>query len=113
MLQIDCPFCGKREHSEFRYGGAAIEYPALDASIEQWHDAVFMRENVRGMQAETWQHVHGCRLWLVVERDTMTHQIHSVRAADHNVQALLTQEKAANTNTTNPITPSIDNHNER
>lgn len=95
MLQIDCPFCGKREHSEFHYGGAAIDYPQLDAPIEQWHEAVFMRENVRGMQSETWHHVHGCRLWLIVERDTMSHEIKSVRAADAALHDMLMAQKHA------------------
>ena len=82
MIRIECPFCGQRDHSEFSYGGdASVVYPALDAPAAAWHDAVFLRENICGRQFETWQHVHGCRLWLVVERDTMTHEIHSVRAA--------------------------------
>jgi len=82
MIIINCPFCGERDHSEFSYGGdATIVYPALDSSIDEWHDAVFMRENIRGMQSETWHHVNGCRMWLVVERDTMTHEIQSVRPA--------------------------------
>ena len=82
MIRIPCPFCGPRDHSEFAYGGdASVEYPALDASTEAWHDAVFLRDNPKGRQAETWQHVHGCRMWLVVERDTVTHEVFSVRAA--------------------------------
>jgi sarcosine oxidase subunit delta len=90
MIRIDCPFCGPRDHSEFSYGGdASIEYPALDASMEEWHDAIFLRENVRGMQAETWHHANGCRMWLVVERDTMTHEIRSVRAAHDGLARVL------------------------
>lgn len=82
MIRIPCPFCGTRDHSEFSYGGdGSIEYPALDAPVEDWHEAVFQRENIRGMQTETWQHVNGCRMWLLVERDTMTHDIKSVRPA--------------------------------
>ena len=82
MIRIDCPFCGVRDHSEFSYGGdASVVYPALDASQQEWHDAVFLRDNIRGEQSETWQHVHGCRMWLVVERDTLTHRILSVRPA--------------------------------
>ena len=82
MIRIDCPFCGPRDHSEFSYGGdASIEYPALDAPMEEWHDAIFLRENLRGMQSETWHHANGCRMWLIVERDTMTHEIRSVRPA--------------------------------
>ncbi len=82
MIRIPCPYCGIRDHSEFTYGGdASVEYPPLDATAEEWHEAVFLRENIRGMQSETWHHVNGCRMWLVVERDTTTHEIRSVRPA--------------------------------
>ncbi|MGD2172479.1 MAG: sarcosine oxidase subunit delta [Gammaproteobacteria bacterium] len=90
MIRINCPFCGERDHSEFTYGGdASIVYPALDAPMEDWHDAIFLRENPRGMQSETWHHVNGCRMWLVVERDTMTHEIKSVRPAHEGNAAVL------------------------
>ncbi len=90
LLRINCPFCGVRDHSEFTYGSdASIEYPALDGSMEDWVKAVFERENVRGSQFETWQHTSGCRQWLVVERDTMTHEIHSVILAHSGVEKTL------------------------
>ena len=90
MIRINCPFCGERDHSEFSYGGdASIEYPALDAPMEEWHDAIFLRENIRGMQAETWHHANGCRMWLVVERDTMTHEIRSVRPAHDGLAGVI------------------------
>ena len=94
MIRINCPFCGERDHSEFTYGGdASIEYPPLDGSAEAWHDAVFLRENIRGVQRETWHHVNGCRQWLVVERNTMTHEILSVQACHPGVAALLEAEQ--------------------
>ena len=90
MIRITCPFCGERDHSEFRYGGdGSITYPDLDAPAEDWLNAVYQRKNIRGAQIETWHHVNGCRMWLLVERDTMTHQIHSVRAAHDGVNELL------------------------
>ena len=90
MIRIPCPFCGERDHSEFGYGGdASVAYPPLDAPAAEWAQAVFLRENPRGMQAETWQHVSGCRMWLVVERDTMTHEIRSVRPAHPGIAAAL------------------------
>lgn len=90
MIIINCPFCGERDHTEFNYGGdAAIAYPELDASIEAWHDAIFMRENICGMQFETWHHINGCRLWLIVERDTITHEIKSVRPAHEGYMTIL------------------------
>ncbi|MGI9499453.1 MAG: sarcosine oxidase subunit delta [Geminicoccaceae bacterium] len=94
MIRIPCPFCGVRDHSEFSYGGdGSIKYPALEASKEAWHEAVFQRENIRGVQTETWHHGSGCRMWLLVERDTMTHEIHSVRPAHPGMaKALETSE---------------------
>ena len=90
MIRIPCPFCGTRDHSEFSYGGdGSIEYPALDAPVSQWHDAVYQRENICGIQTETWQHVSGCRIWLLVERDTLTHEIHSVKPAHRGLARLL------------------------
>ena len=90
MIRIDCPFCGLRDHSEFSYGGdASIEYPPLDAPVKDWHDAVFLRENICGRQSETWQHVQGCRMWLVIERDTMTHEIYSIRPAHPGMEKVL------------------------
>jgi len=93
VIRIPCPFCGERDHSEFSYGGdGSIEYPELDAPAEQWHDAIFLRDNIRGMQTETWQHSSGCRLWLLVERDTLSHEIRSVRPAHAGIaQALEAQ----------------------
>ena len=79
MLRIPCPFCGPRDHSEFSYGGdATVEYPALDASTDEWYEAVFLRDDPRGPHTELWHHVGGCRSFLVVERNTLTHEITSV-----------------------------------
>ena len=90
MIRIPCPYCGLRDHSEFTYGGdGSITYPELGASVKDWLEAVFQRKNIRGVQTETWHHVQGCRLWLLVERDTMTHEIHSVRAAHSGMQDVL------------------------
>jgi len=82
MIRIDCPFCGPRDHSEFHYGqDGTIQYPDLGAPMADWVEAVFQRDNPDGVITETWQHVNGCRMWLVVERDTRSHAIHSVKPA--------------------------------
>ena len=82
MLRIPCPFCGPRDHTEFSYeGDATVSYPALDAPGEEWFEAVFLRENPRGPHTELWHHVHGCHAFLVVERDTLSHEIGAVRLA--------------------------------
>ena len=76
MLRINCPFCGERDHSEFTYGGdASVVYPDLSAPLEPWIEAVYVRSNPKGSHRERWQHSDGCRLWLIVERDTLTHAI--------------------------------------
>ena len=89
MLLIKCPYCGKRDHSEFTYGSdASIKYPNLDASTEEWVKAIFFREHIRGVQKETWHHLNGCRMWLEVERSTETHEIISVKPCHPNLQKL-------------------------
>ena len=95
-MRIHCPFCGERDHSEFSYGGdATIQYPDLDGSMEDWHNAVFMRDNPKGKQLETWHHVQGCRLWLIVERDNVSHEIHSVQAAHPALNKFISPDQEA------------------
>jgi heterotetrameric sarcosine oxidase delta subunit len=80
MLIIKCPHCGPRDHTEFSYGGdATVKRPADGASMEAWYEAVYLRDNPRGPHEELWQHVQGCRAWVVVTRDTLTHAISAVR----------------------------------
>ncbi len=83
MLCIDCPCCGPRDHDDFRYGGdAAIIRPGHDdPSMENWYRYVFLRPNPKGAHREYWQHVSGCRQWLIVERDTATHAMGRVSLA--------------------------------
>jgi len=80
MLRIPCPFCGERDFVEFVYGDEGKRrFPDLaDNDIDRWCDAVFIRDNPRGELHELWQHQHGCRQWLYVVRDTVTHEIRRV-----------------------------------
>jgi heterotetrameric sarcosine oxidase delta subunit len=77
MIRLNCPVCGTRDENEFTYGGdATVTRPAMDeARTGPWLDYVFMRDNPRGAHREYWHHVQGCRQWLVVERDTLTHVV--------------------------------------
>ena len=76
MLRIKCPYCGVREHTEFTYGeDANRSLPDPDASLDNWNNYVFARQNVAGEHLEYWQHTLGCRAWLKVQRDTVTHEI--------------------------------------
>lgn len=76
-MLIPCPCCGPRDVSEFSYGGdAEPSRPAPDnEDPAAWYDYVFSRSNPMGPHEEVWQHVHGCRLFLKVKRDTLTHKI--------------------------------------
>lgn len=76
MIRINCPICGPRPETEFTYGAdATLERPAMDeAAMQPWLDYVFNRDNPRGWHREYWHHVQGCRQWVVLERNTLTHE---------------------------------------
>ncbi len=79
---IHCPHCGVRPKEEYAIRSDASRVrPSPGASDEAWHDYVYIRANPKGRYLEHWQHVAGCRRWLVVERDTFTHEVHSVTDA--------------------------------
>ena len=80
MLLIPCPWCGERDESEFRYGGEAhISRADPEKSDDAaWADYLYMRNNPRGVFAERWVHQHGCRRWLNLLRDTVSHRIIAV-----------------------------------
>jgi sarcosine oxidase subunit delta len=81
---IDCPYCGRRTTDEFYIKGDATKVRPMaigDGTMGQWHDYVHVRDNVRGRIAEHWHHTGGCRQWLVVERDSMTHDVYTVTPA--------------------------------
>ena len=78
MLEIKCPYCGKRSQNEFSYGGdATIKRPELGSEVSDkvWDDFIYNRKNPKGEHAELWHHVAGCRQWFKVLRDTATHEI--------------------------------------
>ena len=81
MHLIPCPWCGPREESEFAYGDEEPIVRPLDPdglSDDAWADYVFMRTNPKGPHRERWVHIHGCRRWFNVVRDTLSHRIISV-----------------------------------
>ncbi len=78
MFLIDCPHCGPRAQIEFSYGGDATVSRPSDpdvVKIEEWLDYVYLRDNPRGFHIEWWHHSAGCRRWIKVRRDTLTHEI--------------------------------------
>lgn len=76
MITLHCPYCGPRSHDEFRYVGDATKIvPPLDAGVEAHFDYVYLRDNPRGQHVEYWQHIHGCRAFVKVLRDTVSHAV--------------------------------------
>ena len=80
-MLIPCPVCGLRDHAEFTYGGdAAVARPEIsERDAAAWAAHVYDRTNPRGSHREYWHHVHGCRQWMVVGRDTQTHEVSGAR----------------------------------
>lgn len=80
--QIICPHCGPRPREEFAIrGDAAVVRPPAGAGDAAWFDYVYVRSNPKGRHLEHWHHVSGCRRWLIVERDTLTHEVMSATDA--------------------------------
>lgn len=82
---IPHPLLGPRDAAEFVYLGDAslIERPdgmAEDAEA-RFHDYVHLRDNPAGPHRELWFHEQGDRSWLVVTRDTLTHEVLSAELA--------------------------------
>ncbi len=86
-MLIPCPHCGTRPVEEFTFlGDASVMRPTTNdpASMEQWYGYVYLRENPRGAFDEFAHHAGGCRAWLVVSRNTETHEIYgAVTAGDY------------------------------
>ena len=82
---IDHPLLGPRDASEFIYLGDAslLNRPNWDEekSDDNFYNYLYLRENVAGMHKELWFHQHGDRSWLVISRNTVTHEIFKVELA--------------------------------
>ncbi|WP_136660669.1 sarcosine oxidase subunit delta [Nitratireductor sp. XY-223] len=75
-MRIPCPLCGARPLEEFVYrGDATVTRPEEGAPMEEWVSYVYLRNNPKGAHREHWRHVAGCGSWLIVDRNTLTHEI--------------------------------------
>ena len=77
MLLLNCPWCGPRDESEFRYGGeAGISLPpdAEQIGDRKWAEYLYFRSNPKGPLRERWVHRHGCRQWFAATRNTVTNE---------------------------------------
>ncbi|MGB0901240.1 sarcosine oxidase subunit delta [Halocynthiibacter sp.] len=82
---INHPLLGPRDAQEFTYLGDAslINRPDAqdDNAAEKFHDYLYLRDNPAGLHRELWFHEAGDRSWLVVTRNTVTHEITDVQLA--------------------------------
>lgn len=74
MNQLRCPFCGARELQEFEFRKTRANVTSSDFA------KVYLRVDSPELSVEYWQHVHGCRTWLLVERNPSTGAVLSVAA---------------------------------
>ncbi|MFC2968368.1 sarcosine oxidase subunit delta [Acidimangrovimonas pyrenivorans] len=83
-MRITCPLCGERDRREFYYYGAEdyLDRPAEDAEPEAWDAYLHLRDNPAGVTRDLWYHEGGCSAWLVVERNTVSHEVISTRLVD-------------------------------
>jgi heterotetrameric sarcosine oxidase delta subunit len=84
-MRLTCPLCGERDRREFYYSGSEdyLTRPAPDAGDAAWDDMLYLRTNPAGVTKDLWYHESGCGSWLVVTRNTVTHEVLSTeRVAD-------------------------------
>ncbi|MEL6236776.1 MAG: sarcosine oxidase subunit delta [Pseudomonadota bacterium] len=78
-MMIPCPICGPRDIREFTPWGDVKLMARPDGMAEDamaaFHDYLHIRDNPAGLHRELWYHEAGCRSWLVVTRNTVTHEI--------------------------------------
>jgi len=82
---INHPLLGPRDAAEVVYLGDASlidrpDWQAEDAAVA-FHTYGYLRDNPAGALRELWYHEQGDRSWLVVTRDTTTHEITQVELA--------------------------------
>ena len=82
---INHPLLGPRDAQEFVYLGDAnlINRPdgLAEGAADAFYEYLYLRDNPAGEHRELWYHEQGDRSWLVVTRNTLTHDITSVELA--------------------------------
>ncbi|MEM9550726.1 MAG: sarcosine oxidase subunit delta [Pseudomonadota bacterium] len=82
-MRIICPICGARDRREFFYQGADVmlHRPDPDADADVWDAYLHLRDNPAGVTRDLWYHEGGCAAWIVVTRNTVTHEVISSELA--------------------------------
>lgn len=92
MMNIKCPNCGQRSEAEYSFGGPAHlarPGPAAKVSDDEWAHYLFMLDNVKGVSAERWCHIHGCGQWFNMVRNTATHEIIKIYGMSESLENAL------------------------
>ena len=76
-MRLTCPHCGERDRLEFYYMGdaKALNRPDPEESDVAWDDYLHNRDNPAGVTRDLWYHEGGCGAWIVVTRNTLTHEV--------------------------------------
>ncbi len=84
-MLINHPLLGPRDASEFVYLGDASLMNRPDSKAENapelFYEYLYLRDNPAGEHRELWFHEQGDRSWLIVTRDTVSHEITKVELA--------------------------------
>ncbi len=77
QMRLTCPLCGPRDRREFYYYGSEdyLNRPAQGADPEAWDHYLHLRDNPAGVTKDLWYHELGCSQWLLVTRNTVTHEV--------------------------------------
>jgi sarcosine oxidase subunit delta len=78
-VDLHCPFCGIRDASEFSFRSLVPDRRERSA-----HALVYERVNDPNYSYEYWQHVHGCRAWLLITRNPSNGHVYNVRLLAHD-----------------------------
>lgn len=78
-MLIPHPLLGLRDAQEFTYLGDARLMDRPDPSQDNveaaFYEYVYLRDNPAGVHRELWFHEQGDWSWLIVTRNTITHEI--------------------------------------
>ena len=82
---INHPKLGPRDISEFIYKGDVklLDRPEWKEEnvANNFYEYIYLRDNKKGDHKELWYHEQGDRSWLIVTRNTITHEIKNVQIA--------------------------------
>lgn len=77
MQLFPCPFCGRRDETEFHFAveiGKPRPEPAGETSASDWAAYLYDNANHKGPSEEVWIHLT-CGEFFVMTRNTLTHEV--------------------------------------